>query len=207
MVEQKPDIKKVPEGKLYEKYVGQLFELAGFDVDVNTGFFDKGDIKHQIDIVVGSKNLDKPIFIECKNVSADNFKKELIDAFMGKLSDLEGEYSKACFFVHLERDKCDKTESEETLKQYRQYCKRKGIVFFDESDFKNLRKKVKEIETNKEKQRYILRSLETNYSGTKGNVGAIILIVLGILTLPIIIGIIPLIIGVISLVKNKRKLY
>lgn len=205
MAEQKIELKKVPEGKLYEKYVGQLFELAGFNV--TSDLIDKGDIKHQIDIIVKSKNLDKPIFIECKNVNPNNFEKGLIDAFVGKLSDLEGEYSKACFFANLERGEYDKTKSEETLKQYRQYCKRKGIVFFDESDFENLRKKVKEIETNKEKQRYILRYLETHYSGTKGNVGAIILIVLGILTLPFIIGIIPLIIGIVSLIKKNRNLY
>jgi len=111
------------EGEWLERYVESFFKLSGFGtrrgLRVNMDAKNLPDVTHEFDVVASLPGLGAPIYVECKDVGF--FKKELVDVFVGKLTDVD--YSAAVLVTS--------NQAHSELEKYRNYCSRKGIAFFD----------------------------------------------------------------------------
>jgi hypothetical protein len=139
------------EGEWLERYVEAFFKLSGFrtrrNVKVGMDTRNLPDVTHEFDVVAEFPRLEAPIYIECKDV--DFFKKELVDIFVGKLSDVT---HSSAILVTSNQDK-------EDLLRYRNYCARKGIGFFDGNEVDGFLSDLARFSDIEERRNFVLSSL------------------------------------------------
>lgn len=137
-------------GEWLERYVETFFKLSGFETArnerINMGK-ELPDVVHEIDISINHKKLPSPIPIECKDVEL--FKKELVDVFVGKLTDIP--HSAAILVTS--------NQAKSELEKYKNYCKRKGIVFFDGSEIEQFLEELSQIHDIEKRQEYVMKKL------------------------------------------------
>lgn len=126
------------QGEWLEKYVEKLFQLAGFRTKRNLRKKREG-IHHEIDILA-SKGSDE-VLVECKD--RKRLTKGEMDAFIGKLTDLEADLG---VFV---------TTNIGDFKNYKKYLKNHNIIFMDGEDLEGLWEKYLELEDREGFREYL----------------------------------------------------
>lgn len=130
----------VKEGEWFERYCEKLFVVCGFETkrDPNAYFKVKG-IVHKFDVM--AKMDGKVALVECKDIKLSP--KEAIDAFVGKLKDVEGSFDSAIFMIA-------QTYNGDDYSRYRDYAARHGVLFFNADDLEELWKKVLKFNSKEE---------------------------------------------------------
>ena len=155
-IEGKP-VLVIKSGEWLERYMEVLFKLSDFKtkrnkkIDMSSGKHQ--DVTHEIDVWVRSDDFKEPILIECKDVN--KFDKNYVDAFLGKLSDIE---HKAGVMVTSNLDKA-------TLAKYKNYCQRKAITFFDGNEIDEFIYDLEKKETIPKRKQFIYDKLGIELEG------------------------------------------
>ncbi len=148
------------DGEWLERYIETFLKLSGFkttrNLRINMDKKNYVDITHEFDVVAELNGI-KPIFVECKDVN--HFNKSLVDAFVGKLTDVD--WSGAIFVTS--------NISHNTLIRYKNYCDRKCITFFDGKTINYFLKDIESKQTNIERQQFIADKLGIELGRKKPN--------------------------------------
>ncbi len=154
-VEKNTLVKK--EGEWLERYVELLFKLSGFETERNkrikagSGF--KRDVTHEIDVYV--KTDSKPILIECKDV--DKFILSYVDSFFGKIADIK----------HSASLMCTTNLKEQELIHFKEYCKRREMIFLDGNELDDFVDKLGMIDDIDKRKNYLLKFLKVQSKSFK----------------------------------------
>lgn len=136
------------QGEWLEKYVEKLFQLAGFDTKRNLRKKKIG-IEHEIDILASKGGNE--ILVECKD--RKRLTKGEMDAFVGKLTDLEAELG---VFV---------TTNIGDFDNYKKYLKNHNIIFLDGEELEELWKKYLEIEDKEKFRKHLNKKFKVKKKG------------------------------------------
>ncbi len=138
------------EGEWLERYIEVFLKLSGFktirNLRINMDKRNYSDITHEFDVVAKLNGI-RPIYVECKDVNY--FNKSLVDAFVGKLTDVD--WSGAILVTS--------NLSQNSLIRYKNYCDRKCITFFDGNTIDYFLEDIASKETNLERQQFIADKL------------------------------------------------
>ncbi len=128
------------EGEWFERYCEKLFMSCGFKTKRDPhAYVEVRGVTYKFDVIATLNG--KTVFVECKDIQ--DSPKQAIDAFVGKLKDVDGCFDSAVFMIA-------QTFNGDDYAEYRDYAHRHGVLFFNADELEELWVKILKFESKEE---------------------------------------------------------